>query len=170
VSVRVGLISRSLPDNVTEVRRRAQSTIVDDLKECVPQAEASGTYILIENAQLRPEEVLETYGQYNDLVRAVGSDRLKYILDPAHCHTFTGIADGINTLGPNTYSVHLHDNHGERGKDEHLELGKGNIDLAPHAGFLRDVPGMVCFKGWEKDDEEGSIVRSLGLIKGLLGR
>ena len=169
VSIRVGLISSSLPDNLADVRRRAQTAIADALKECVSAAERSGVYLLIENAQLRPEEVLETYDQYNDLVDEVGSSQVKFIFDPAHCHTFTGIQDGISALGHNVHAVHLHDNHGERGNDEHLELGKGNIDLEPHAAFLRSVPGMVAFKGWDKGDEEGSILRSLELIKGLLG-
>lgn len=169
VSVRVGLIAQNMPDNIDDVRKRAHAKIVDSIKECMPLAEASGTYVLIENAQLRPNEVLETYEQYNELANEVGSDRIKFILDPAHCHTFSGIADGVNALGPRVHAVHLHDNHGERGKDEHLELGKGTIDLAPHAEFFRSVPGMVSFKGWDENDEEASTVRSLELIKGLLG-
>ena len=169
VSVRVGLISSSLPDNVDEVRRRAQTNIADALREGLPLAERANALLLIENAQLRPLEVLETYDQYNQLVEEIGSNRVKFILDPAHCHTFTGIQDGIDAMGPNIHSVHFHDNHGERGNDEHLEFGKGTIDLAPHADFLRNVPGMITFKGWDGTDEEGSTVRSLNLIKGILG-
>ena len=169
VSVRVGLIAQNMPDNAEDFRKRAHASIVDSLKECMPLAEASGTYLLIENAQLRPTEVLETYDQYNELIDGIASDRVKFILDPAHCHTFSGIADGINGIGHNVHSVHIHDNHGERGKDEHLELGKGNINLEPHTEFLRSVPGTVSFKGWDETEEEESTVRSLTLIKGLLG-
>ena len=169
VSVRVGLISNSLPDNLDEVRRKAQISIADALREGLPLAERANAYLLIENAQLRPLEVLETYDQYNQLVEEIGSSRVKFILDPAHCHTFTGIQDGIDALGHNIYSVHFHDNHGERGNDEHLEFGKGTIDLNTHADFLRNVPGMISFKGWDGTDEEGSTVRSLDLIRGILG-
>ena len=169
VSVRIGLISSSLPDNVDEVRRRAQTNIADALRESIPLAERAGALLLIENAQLRPLEVLETYDQYNQIVEEIGSDRVKFIFDLAHCHTFTGIQDGIDALGHNVHSVHFHDNHGERGNDEHLEFGKGTIDLAPHADFLRSVPGMITFKGWDGSDEEGSTIRSLDAIRGVLG-
>ncbi len=169
VSVRVGLISDSLPENADEMRRKAQTSIADALREGLPLAERANALLLIENAQLRPLEVLETYDQYNQLVEEIGSSRVKFIFDLAHCHTFTGIQDGIDALGPNIHSVHYHDNHGERGNDEHLEFGKGTIDLAPHADFLRSVPGMITFKGWDGTDEEGSTVRSLDLIRGILG-
>ena len=169
VSVRIGLISNSLPDNVDEVRRRAQTNIADALRESIPLAERAGAYLLIENAQLRPLEVLETYDQYNQIVEEIGSSRVKFIFDLAHCHTFTGIQDGIDALGHNVHSVHFHDNHGERGNDEHLEFGKGNIDLVPYGGFLRSVPGMITFKGWDGSDEKGSTVRSLEGIRRLLG-
>ena len=89
VSVRVGLISSSLPDNVDEVRRKAQTNIADALREGLPLAERANALLLIENAQLRPLEVLETYEQYNQLVEEIGSSRVKFIFDLAHCHTFT---------------------------------------------------------------------------------
>ena len=169
VTIRMGLIAQTLPPDAETVRVEAYQLLVDALKYCVPLVEANDVYLLVENAQLRPTEVLTSYAQYVQLLDDVGSPRLKFIMDPAHAHTFTGIADVVQELGPRSHSVHMHDNHGVRGEDEHLDIGSGNIDFQPWAEFLRQVPGMVTYKGKTVEDEEGSVIRSLKVLQALLG-
>jgi sugar phosphate isomerase/epimerase len=63
------------------------------------------------------------------LLDAVDSPLLGYCMDAGHGHLFSEVplVEWIEVLGPRLMEIHLHDNH--RQADEHLPLGRGNIDF-----------------------------------------
>jgi len=63
------------------------------------------------------------------LLDAVDSPFLGYCLDAGHGHLFSQVpmVNWIDALGSRLFEVHLHDNH--RQADEHLPIGRGEIDF-----------------------------------------
>ena len=169
VSTRIGLGTQTVPPDVDTARPEAYQLAIDAIKQCASVADSCGVLLLIENPQLRPIEVMNTYAQYNGLAEATGSANVKFQLDLPHANIFTGMADAIRELGTRTYSVHVHDNHGIREQDDHIELGAGTIDFRPHVDFLKQLPGPIIFKGINRDDMEGAVVRSRKILRELLG-
>ncbi len=63
------------------------------------------------------------------MIDGIHKSNVKVCLDigHVHCHSNISVIDRITQLQDRIGYVHIHDNHGE--KDEHLELGKGNIPI-----------------------------------------
>jgi len=91
---------------------------------------------LIERAETLPVRIaLENVFDENPtplrrLLDAVDSPLLGYCMDVGHGHLFSKVplVEWIEVLGPRLMEIHLHDNH--RQADEHLPLGRGNIDFS----------------------------------------
>jgi sugar phosphate isomerase/epimerase len=63
------------------------------------------------------------------LLEAADSPFLGYCMDAGHGHLFSKVplVGWLEALGSRLMEIHLHDNHGRA--DEHLPLGRGNIDF-----------------------------------------
>ena len=88
----------------------------------LPLAEKNKVLLTLENVfEPGPEILLK-------LFQSLKSSYIGFCLDIGHQHAFTKtkISDWL-ILFPYLKQVHLHDNHGIR--DEHIGLGKGNIDF-----------------------------------------
>ena len=75
----------------------------------------------------------------------------------AHCNSNTDVIGWIKSLGTRITYVHLHDNHGQT--DEHLGLGKGNIDIIKVLNALNQYsPNAVWALECNLEDMEKSII------------
>jgi sugar phosphate isomerase/epimerase len=82
-----------------------------------------GSRLLLENVyEYDPDDILTLLRQLED--QSVG-----FCLDVGHQNVFgrSPLKKWVNDLGPYLKQLHLHDNEGEC--DDHLGLGKGNIDF-----------------------------------------
>lgn len=89
----------------------------------LPEIEASGTVVLLENLwDPRPDHLVE-------LLQHLASPYIKVCLDVAHAHLFSEVTvdKWVSALADNLTYVHLSDNRGQW--DEHLPLGVGNVDF-----------------------------------------
>lgn len=96
---------------------------INTWNQLLPLAERFKVLLTLENVfEPNPKTLIE-------LFKHLKSHYLGFCFDIGHQHAFTKtkISDWL-TLFPYLKQVHLHDNHGL--KDEHLGLGKGDIDFA----------------------------------------
>ncbi len=88
-------------------------------------------------------------------------------LDLSHAHIEGGISGAIQALNPHIRHIHVSDNFGR--DSSHLELGKGNIELRPAAGFLKAFDGMIVLEVIGPGDLEGAVLRSVNYLEELMG-
>ena len=92
-------------------------------KEEIKKYEKEGIKIVIENLVEEEPHILIK------LCDAVNSNYFALCLDTGHMNVFSDLSPSIwvKKMGNRLQYVHLHDNNGEN--DEHLPVGKGNIDF-----------------------------------------
>lgn len=92
--------------------------------------------LMLENVyETDPEEIGQMFEQVKD-------DNIGCCLDVGHLSVFSRIplSAWIEKLFPYIGQIHLHDNNGQ--SDEHMGMGRGNIDFAPLFDRLRSLPKM----------------------------
>ena len=119
---------------VAEDYQPSLARTAETLKALAERAGRVGIRMAVENMVLRVgprpatrmTEVLELIGP---LGRHVG-----VCLDTGHAHASgEDVAGAVCQAGERLFSLHIHDNHGQRNRDEHLVPGQGTIDWR---GFL----------------------------------
>ena len=122
-----------------QVPDRAWEQNVRSLQQLSDIAEEHGILLTVENMPdlalvfgRTPEEMME-------LINDAGRENIKMTLDVGHANTM-GLVDEVMTTSKDHISdIHIHDDHGA--KDEHLPLGKGNIDWKHVFGELDHYNG-----------------------------
>jgi sugar phosphate isomerase/epimerase len=92
---------------------------------------AEGARLMLENVyEDRPEDILNMFERLED--QGVG-----FCLDSGHMSAFgkAPLQEWLQVLGPWIGQLHLHDNHGDW--DDHLALGRGNIDFPLIFDYLK---------------------------------
>jgi sugar phosphate isomerase/epimerase len=92
-----------------------------------------GTKLMLENVfEDDPEDLKTLFGNLDP-------EKVGFCLDVGHCSAFssTPVENWIHCLGPYIGQLHLHDNFGR--KDDHLCLGKGNIDFKGFFSLLMET-------------------------------
>lgn len=93
------------------------------------------------------------------LLDQVNSPSLKICFDVAHAHVYSKkpLSEWFHVLGSEITYIHLSDNYGDR--DEHSELGKGNIDWKQFTSLVNEqnVKPEVTFELVTLDRTEKSI-------------
>ena len=148
-----------------QTRDEAFALAVDSFARCAPIAADCGVRICVENVQLRPNEIITSFGDHLRLVDMLGQPSVVCALDTGHAHVNGGIQAGIEAFGPRLQHIHLHDNHG--GKDEHLEVGAGAIPFTAFAPFLKDFGDLISLETRHPTDPHGAVLRSRAAIERL---
>ena len=115
-------------------------------------------YCLFEffNRGLEAESLLEEQAEIEMGCRSVhtGIDHLGLCLDTGHLNAYGDgqIQGWVETLGPLTREVHLHDNHGDH--DNHLGMGKGTINFDILFKSIKQMPNkpIVTIEPHEQED------------------
>ncbi|WP_300667041.1 sugar phosphate isomerase/epimerase [Desulfoluna sp.] len=79
-------------------------------------------------------------------------EHLGLCLDTGHLNAYGNgdLAGWVQTLGPLTEEVHLHDNHGT--EDEHLPPGQGEIDFTPLCSLTRRRSLIITLEPHTRED------------------
>lgn len=108
-----------------------------------------GGVLMLENVyEHGPDDILI-------LFESLADQRVGFCFDTGHQAAFSRIAleKWIESLGPFLGQVHLHDNCGNQ--DEHLALGRGNIDfpmLFEHLKSIKKDPPVITLEPHRKGD------------------
>jgi sugar phosphate isomerase/epimerase len=145
----------------TLVPERAWQANIDSLQLISDFAADHGILVAVENMP----DVPNVFGKYPQeilrMTEAVGCGNIGFTFDVGHANTLGLIDDFLKECAKMVSHVHLHDNMGK--KDEHLPIGKGNVD------WKTVMDGLSGFKGifvTEVDSVEDG-VESLAFLKGL---
>lgn len=131
LTLHLGYVKKTIP------REEYLERIVKTLKDLCDYAKKLEMTVMIENMPTEkelgyaPEEIL-------DIIVRTGKPNLKFIFDIGHAHVATGLDLAYLTVLKD-YLCHLHlsDNHGIR--DEHREIGFGNVDFLAFFTKLREI-------------------------------
>jgi len=129
-------------------------------KEIAKLAENYKIRVGIENVfDENPEIILK-------IIKGVNSKYLGHCFDIGHFNIFgkCSLDFWLLKLGSFINEVHLHDNHGK--VDEHLSLGKGNIDFKPLLSYIFKQKQEIILT-LEIHSEEGAI-ESLEILKNYI--
>jgi len=136
--------------NVDEAGHEAQlDALIENLEAITRYAAAHHVRIAVENL---------TKGYFSDpanlvaLVEDVGLDAIGICIDTGHRHLHGDIAAALRLVGNHLFTVHIHDNHGDR--DAHLLPTLGTIDWPPVLTALAEIhyPGVFMYEPGRPED------------------
>ena len=106
-------------------------------KEEIKKYEEEGIKIVIENLVEESPDILMK------LCDAVNSHFFALCLDIGHMNVFSELSPSkwVKTMNKRLQYIHLHDNHGKN--DEHLPIGKGNIDFDSFFDSIRSRNDII---------------------------
>ena len=108
-----------------------------------------GSLLMLENVyEQNPQEFLDIYGALTD-------QHVGFCLDTGHMAAFSleDLSTWLQGLGEHIGQLHLHDNLGNQ--DEHLALGKGQIDFRLLFNYLRERksdPPVITIEPHREED------------------
>ncbi len=151
--------------------KNSRINLLTSLNVMARMAGRMGVMLAIENSPRgRAHRLVATPQEHVHILRRVGSPHLGALLDIGHAHTWgLDIREYIRFLAEYILLFHLHDNRG--GTDEHLPLGRGNIDLRSVAEESQRMkrPHPLILNMHRREDIEESLrfLEGMGRSKGL---
>lgn len=110
----------------------------DAMKELTQFAATQKVSLMLENAPPESHAPLESVECFSHVMKSVPA--LSFHLDVGHAfieNRMRGVRNYVDVFGDRLVHVHMHDNHGKQ--DEHLPLGKGDIDAREIIRLLKEV-------------------------------
>jgi sugar phosphate isomerase/epimerase len=157
--------------------KNSRINLLTSLNVMARMAGRMGVMLAIENSPRgRAHRLVANPQEHLHILRRLGSPHLGALLDIGHAHTWgLDLRDYIRSLADYILLFHLHDNRGKT--DEHLPLGRGNIDLrgaVEEIQMLSKRPSLILNMRRREDIEESiRFLEGMGRSKGLgriLGR
>ncbi|OKY77858.1 MAG: Sugar phosphate isomerase/epimerase [Candidatus Methanohalarchaeum thermophilum] len=152
-------------------REKALQKMIDNLRELVDVAENFDIMIGLENLSRHSKALGVLPRELNMVLDEVDSKNLGITFDVAHANTISSMSpvEYIQEIGDRIIHVHLSDN---RGEDEHLPIGVGDIDFRDVLAELKkfDYSGDYIIEGWlpRQDYKDFFVKKSYKIIKNHL--
>lgn len=128
--------SIGLTEDFKPYHRQIIGNIVKSLREVASYATSKKITVMLENAPAKRYVV--GIKEYKFVIDSV--PKLKVHVDLGHAfieNGMNGLKNYLTTFKDRLEHVHIHDNHGE--EDEHLPLGKGDINFEQVAKWLKQI-------------------------------
>jgi sugar phosphate isomerase/epimerase len=127
-------------------------------KEEIEKYRKEGIKIVIENLIEESPDILIK------LCDTVNSDSFALCLDTGHMNVFSELSpsEWVERMGKSLQYVHLHDNNGER--DEHLPVGKGNIDFDSFFNNIKNRDDIIIALELDNSTPEEKIENLIEVI------
>lgn len=123
----------------SKLPEKAWNTHIESIQQVCDYANQYHIVIALENMPDMPK----IFGKYPDemvkTLMEIDRDNLGMTLDVGHANTLGLIDEFFDQCSSQIIHMHIHDNHGIR--DEHLPLGKGNIDWKKVIKYTKDYKG-----------------------------
>ena len=137
---------------------RAWSRNVEALAELGKHGREYGVTVCLENMPNMEKLLGRTPSEIFGMIESAGGENLGMTFDVGHSNTMKNVPEFLKEKARFTH-VHIHDNGGER--DQHLELGKGNVNWGMVLPELKGYEGMAVIEA--RSIEEGR--RSLEYVR-----
>jgi len=136
------------PEDITPVKpfssKERRKKCVESLGVLASSVKQLDVKIALENMRWRRDKPRRT-GMYLDeiaeIIQGLDEENVGICFDVGHAYVSEGesLYQTFRTNSRRVIHVHLHDNHGYHGDDEHLELGEGTVDLKKFCAVLKEV-------------------------------
>jgi len=151
--------------------KNSRINLLTSLDVMARMASRMGVMLAIENSPRgRAHRLVATPQEHLYILRRVGSPHLGALLDIGHAHTWgLDLREYIRSVADYILLFHLQDNRGEG--DEHLSLGKGNVDLRGVGEEIRRLkkrhPVILSMRRTKDIEESIRFLEGMGKAKGL---
>jgi sugar phosphate isomerase/epimerase len=149
VDLHPGNLPRDYPKRCLQKSRK---NLLKQLSHLMEIAENLQVIVSVENKQRGHNlQTISTVDEQLAIIREISSKYCRATFDVGHANTYScDLNDYARRIVPYLVNVHLHDNNGT--KDEHLALGRGNIDFKSILNILDAVqysgPFIIEVKSW----------------------
>jgi len=129
-----------LPKNYPrEYLSNSRINLLTSLRIMARIAGRMGVTLAVENSPRgRAHRLVATPQEHLYILEKVSSPHIGALLDLGHAHTWGfDLREYINLLKDHVVAFHIHDNHGS--SDEHLPLGRGNMDVK---GVMEEIRSL----------------------------
>ncbi len=127
----------------TQIPEMAWRQNIEGLQIICDTADDHSIKVGVENMVNMPFILGKQPGEISGIIESLERENAGMTLDIGHANT-NGMVDQFLEDLSKVIHIHLHDNKGR--SDEHLELGKGNIDWRKVIGRLRGYRGRVVIE------------------------
>jgi sugar phosphate isomerase/epimerase len=142
-------------EHVLSARVREQAPYADKLawennvtclRTIAAFAQARGVTLCLENIGFEPEHMDRSVADLLRIREEVnqGGVEIFFTLDIGHARLNGELDLAIAEMGPHVRHLHFTDNFGQR--DDHVIIGEGNFDYAPHLDFFRFFEGIITLE------------------------
>lgn len=163
VVIHGGRIRSSRYDSKSKALKRCEQNITS----VANYANKRGAIICIENIGAYPKkDIPANVDEQKDLVEAIDNPALKCTLDNGHANAWENMERAFNVLGDHIRHIHLADNFGS--EDDHLPIGKGNIDFSSISNFLNEFDYQISLEITDKKNPKKGVLQSIKNIKEII--
>jgi len=127
---------------------------VEGLKVVCDHARDYGVRICLENMPNMEKLLCRTPDELFGMAGSVGRENMGTTFDVGHANTTKNIPGYLQRLGSVTH-MHIHDNEGKT--DQHLQIGKGNIDWGRVLPELKGFGGVLVVEGRTVEEGRNSL-------------
>lgn len=151
--------------------KNSRINLLTSLTVMARMAGRMGVMLAIENSPRgRAHRLVATPQEHLYILKRLGSPHLGAVLDLGHAYTWgLDLRECIRFMAEYILLFHLHDNRGRA--DEHLPLGKGNLDLKGIMGEIqrltKHLPLILNMRRKEDIEESVKFLEKMGKGRGL---
>jgi len=153
-------------------REAMKKNSIEALREVIKKAEELGVKVAIENMIEKDGRFGSRIFELIEIIESIGSPYLGICLDTGHINllpsSVTSMREEILRAGRYLWTLHVHDNNGE--KDYHWPIGEGNIDWSQVIKALREINyrGVFMMEIQERGDPDILARRCLRIATDML--
>ncbi|MFP4655152.1 MAG: sugar phosphate isomerase/epimerase family protein [Methanohalobium sp.] len=144
-----------------QVPERAWNKTIESLQKVCDYADNCNIQVAVENMPNIPHIFGKEPREMLDIISSVNRDNLGMTFDVGHANTMKMVDEFLKECKDHISHIHIHDNTGER--DQHLPLGRGNINWEHVFDELSDYSGRYVteLRSLEDGKESQKYIRKL---------
>ena len=139
---------------------------VQSLRECARYAGERGVILCLENIGFEPDHMDRNVDDMLRIKQEAAEPALAFCLDIGHARLNRELAPAVAKMGPLVRHIHFTDNFGR--KDDHVVIGQGNFDYAPHLDFFRSFRNIITLEVVMVGADPSGAVKSREYVKNVL--
>jgi sugar phosphate isomerase/epimerase len=139
---------------------------IQSLQELAAYAANKSVTMCLENIGFEPDHMDQCVDDMLRVRDEAGEPLISFCLDIGHARLNHELPEAIAKMGPHIRHIHFTDNFGEH--DDHLPIGEGDFDYAPHLDFFRSFGGIITLEVVKVGEDPEPAIKSLEYVRRLL--
>jgi len=161
------VISERMRKETPEAERIIWDYNVEALKDLAAHARERGVILCLENIGFELTHMDRTVDDMLNIKWQVDEPALGFCLDVGHARLNNELEAAIDKMGPHVAHIHFADNFGKH--DDHVVIGEGNFDYAPHLEFFKSFPHIITLEVVKVATDPAPAVKSRENFRKIMG-